>query len=128
MNNMVSTKNQEVVILVVDEESLVRRLVEKVLLKNGYAVQTASDGHEAVQLFLRQPERVALLLTDLTISRKSGIDLIQQVKKIKPELPVLAMSGDPSQWDKLPYGIFVLPKPFSIDALLGAVAQHLKAA
>ena len=124
---MVPMENQEVVILVVDEESLVRKLVEKVLSKHGYAVQTASDGHEAVQLFLRQPEKVALLLTDLTISR-SGVDLIELVKKIKPELPVLAMSGDASQWDELPDGIFLLSKPFSIDALLGAVAHQLKAA
>jgi DNA-binding NtrC family response regulator len=127
MDDMVPMENQEVVILVVDEESLVRKLVEKVLSKHGYAVQTASDGHEAVQLFLRQPEKVALLLTDLTISR-SGVDLIELVKKIKPELPVLAMSGDASQWDELPDGIFLLSKPFSIDALLGAVAHQLKAA
>ena len=117
--------NSAKIILVVDDEALVCRMITALLESHGYVVETATGGHEAAELFKRQPESIALLLTDLAMPGSTGIELIRKVKSIKPELPVVAMSGDFSTWQKDLGSVPCIEKPFTIRTMLKVVKQAL---
>jgi CheY-like chemotaxis protein len=116
------------VILVVDDEAAVLRMVCALLEAKGYTVQSADNGHKAAELFQRQPESIALLLTDLAMPGTSGIELIHKLKTINPELPVVAMSGDLTEWQKELGSVPCIEKPFTVRTLLRSIEQHLKPA
>lgn len=115
-------------VLVADDEITVRTLATAVLRRRGYGVSSAEDGQEALEVFEEQPEDIGLLLTDLNMPRKNGIELIRDVKAIKPEQPVVAMSGDLPQWRDQLGGTPTLEKPFTMKMLLNVVEQNLKPA
>jgi len=77
-------------ILVVDDEKEIRQLLQEFLEKNGYAVLTAEDGQQALQLAgARRPDMV---VTDLLLPKEHGIELMQAIKD-QFFLPIIAMSG-----------------------------------
>jgi len=77
-------------ILVVDDEKEIRQLLQEFLEKNGYAVLTAEDGQQALQLAgERRPDMV---VTDLLLPKEHGIELMQAIKD-QFFLPIIAMSG-----------------------------------
>ena len=115
-------------VLVVDDEPIVRNVAMAILEREGYHVQSAVDGQEAVELFEKQPESVGLLLTDLAMPRKNGFELIQEVRAIKPEQPIVVMSGHLPQEEKTLEGLAYVRKPFATQTLLDAVEEGLQAA
>jgi CheY-like chemotaxis protein len=115
-------------ILVVDDDPLVLRLVGSFLESKGYRVLTAANGEEAVGILKQQPDCIALLLTDLTMPVLSGVELIRSIKAFKPALPIMAMSADFTLWPEEDFkGIRCLEKPFTIPELLGSVELSLSA-
>jgi len=86
------TRGSEI-ILVVDDEEIVRLTAKNALERYGYAVLQASDGREAVELFRSQPDRIALVLLDLTMPVMSGEETLRQLQSLKPSVRVLLSSG-----------------------------------
>jgi PAS domain S-box-containing protein len=80
-------------ILVVDDEEIVRLTAQNSLERYGYKVLHASDGREAIELFRGQPDRIALVLLDLTMPVMSGEETLRQLKSLKPTVKVLLSSG-----------------------------------
>lgn len=78
-------------ILVVDDEVLVRLALESVLKRNGYQVLQAGDGDEALDIL--QSAHVDLLLTDLAMPGREGIETIIEVRRRFPGVKVIALSG-----------------------------------
>jgi CheY-like chemotaxis protein len=78
-------------ILCVDDEATPMMLRRFVLEKSGFCVLTAASGQEALQILEQQP--VDLVLTDLLMPGLSGSELAQEVKRRKPDLPVVLLSG-----------------------------------
>ena len=120
-------------ILLVDDESGIRDVGRKVLIKHGYNVLTAADGAEAVALFAEQPGRIHLVLTDIMMPRMEGFALIRALRKTNPHLKIIATSGLPqaagqadrtAELESLGVQHF-LQKPFSAEKLLGAIHQLL---
>ena len=84
-------------VLVVDDEEMVRRLAARMLLQLGYKVLEARDGHEAVKLLQRGPQRIAVVLTDLAMPGIGGRRLGETIASCWPQVQVLYMSGFPAQ-------------------------------
>jgi len=84
--------NGETVLLVDDERALVE-LCEDLLAELGYEPLGFSSPREALEAFLADPQRFDLVLTDHTMPEMTGIDLIRQIRAVRPDLPVLLMSG-----------------------------------
>ena len=80
-------------ILVVDDEPLVSRTARLALQRYGYTVLTAQDGREAVDLFRAVSSEIDLVLLDMTLPVMSGDVAFQELRAIRPEVRVLAMSG-----------------------------------
>jgi CheY-like chemotaxis protein len=78
-------------ILVVDDEPAVRSMIRNVLESDGYAVCEAVNGEAALRQLNGQP--VDLIVTDLVMPGKNGIDLILELKKKYPHISILAISG-----------------------------------
>ena len=80
-------------ILLVDDDAAVRTLVTAFLESAGYAVLIAADGVEGLRVFQQHQDSIALLLSDVTMPKMSGLQLADSVLTLRPELPVLLMSG-----------------------------------
>lgn len=113
-------------ILVVDDEILIRDMVRDILADAGYEVVLASNGLEALELLRR--ERFGLVVTDILMPEKEGVETIVEIKKSQPQMPVIAMSGGGRTGNLHPLKIarsagadVILTKPFEPDALVKAV-------
>ncbi|HEV7366772.1 MAG TPA: response regulator [Gemmatimonadales bacterium] len=84
-------------VLVVDDEEMVRRLAARMLLLLGYKVLEARDGHEAVKVLQRGPQRIGVVLTDLAMPGIGGRRLGETIAECWPQVRVLYMSGFPAQ-------------------------------
>jgi PAS domain S-box-containing protein len=117
-------------LLVVEDDPSVRRLVCEMLHRLGYRTLAAADGPTALQL-LRTRADVALMLTDMALpGGMSGAELVGQIRAQRARLPVLFMTGysnDAVANDQTATrGVQLLPKPFSRTALANAVLQALR--
>jgi two-component system, cell cycle sensor histidine kinase and response regulator CckA len=112
----------EEAILVVEDEDSVRRLVTRVLTGLGYRVRAAHSGKQALGLLTASEAPVDLVLTDVILpGGLQGDQLAQEVKALRPDLPVLFMSGYPRDAivhaGRLDLGVDYLQKPFTPDSL-----------
>ncbi|MDP2876459.1 MAG: response regulator [Holophaga sp.] len=78
-------------ILVTDDNAAIRTLLTEILEGNGHEVETASDGVGALKC--RQNQTFDVLITDIFMPEKDGIELIMEVKTRFPDLKVIAISG-----------------------------------
>ncbi len=83
----------EGVVLVVDDEPIMRKIATKVLKMCGYEVMVAEDGEKALEIFEKNHEKINLVLLDLLMPNKSGKDTYIEMKKIHPGVKVLVISG-----------------------------------
>jgi PAS domain S-box-containing protein len=81
------------VVLLVDDEAMVRDLGQKMLERLGFQVQTAADGEEACELFRQSPEIFCCVILDLTMPKMDGITTFRELKQINPRVTVLLSSG-----------------------------------
>lgn len=117
-------------ILVVDDDPVIRRTLYIALTNAGYDVLQAQDGEEATRLWLETgPD---LILTDIHMPRKSGLLLIQDLQAHGSSTPVIAMTdGGPTAnrkllgVAKLLGSVRTMPKPYSLDEMVKAVQQEL---
>jgi CheY-like chemotaxis protein len=80
-------------LLIADDEELVRRAGERMLSKLGYAVLTADNGASAIETFRRHRAEIALVLLDLVMPDMDGLETLQRLREIDPEVRVVLCSG-----------------------------------
>jgi PAS domain S-box-containing protein len=80
-------------LLLVDDEPNVRAAIEGILLTLHYKVDTGIDGNDGLRVFQRQPSSYQAALLDLTMPGMDGIALLKAMRRLRPDLPVLVMSG-----------------------------------
>ena len=117
-------------ILVIDDESQIRGLLRKVLERAGYTVTEAADGVEGCQAY--RTARPDLVITDLTMPEKNGIETIKELIAENPKVRIIAISGGGQRFPeyfldkaKQEGAVKLLKKPFRNDEVLTAVAQTL---
>ncbi|HEY6946025.1 MAG TPA: response regulator [Candidatus Acidoferrum sp.] len=116
-------------VLVVEDEPDVRALTCEFLQAAGYQVLTAADGEEGFEIGQRFEDEIDILVTDMVMPRMRGPELAKRLKRLKPELKVVYMSGyteEFSEGTSLLEGASFLQKPFSRDALLRQIHDSLK--
>ena len=117
-------------ILLVDDDDLFGDMVKKTLLHLGYAVVRAHNGNEALQLY--DPLKVDLVLTDLIMPDKEGLELISELRHAHPTVKIIAMSGGgrntPEEYlpiARLLGAVRTLTKPFEQEELAKALTDSL---
>jgi signal transduction histidine kinase/CheY-like chemotaxis protein len=116
-------------ILVVEDEEAVRKLVARILGGAGYRVLAAGDIDEAVSLVRSFEGAIDLLLTDVILPHANGKEVFERLRSMRPELPVLYMSGHAQdvlgQDGVIDDEVHFLPKPFSSTRLSCKVGEVL---
>lgn len=116
------------VVLLVEDEAMVRESARRLLGQRGYRVLVAADADEALAV-ASAAERVDLLLTDVVMPGRSGKELAAILAERRPALRVLYMSGYSqdviAHQGVLEEGVALVEKPFVADALLAAVRARL---
>lgn len=119
-------------VLVVDDESVLRNITQRVLEKFGYRVVLACDGAEAVEIHAELRGTIRLVLTDMLMPVMDGPATIAALLASEPTLPIIATSGlgARSTAEQVAHGQVraVLDKPFTADGLLRTVRKVLDAA
>lgn len=78
-------------ILIVDDDQPVREMLQQMLEKEGYTIETAADGNEAIRKFDNNPPD--LIITDIVMPDKEGLEIIRHFMREKPQTKVIAISG-----------------------------------
>ncbi len=85
-------RGKETILLAEDGED-VRRLIKEILVRYGYTVIEAADGEEAVRIFIKNSEKIDLLMLDSIMPGKNGRAVYDEISRMKPHIRVLFMSG-----------------------------------
>src|SRR5690606_7878453 len=80
-------------VMYVDDDEALVFLVQRLLRRRGYQVSGFTDPHEATAALRAEPQRYDLLVTDYNMPGYSGIDLVREARRIRPDLPVALASG-----------------------------------
>ncbi len=117
-------------ILAVDDEEAILRMVEGVLQRAGYTTLTATSASEALHLYEKHHERIRVVLTDIMMPFGDGRQLITMLYGQNPALPIIAMSGlatSEFQRETLKRGAQAfVAKPFSAEQLIETLGQLLR--
>ncbi len=122
-----ATYRGEGCILVVDDEENVRRTVGAMLEKIGFTVEVACDGREGVERFRADPDRFSVVLMDLTMPQMDGKQAFAELRRIRPQVRVVLMSG--FNEEEASSGLAgkrlagFLQKPFEFDSLVVVLSR-----
>ncbi len=117
-------------ILLVEDDEVVRDMIQFVLRSKGYRVHSANNGPEALEIWAKRGDEVDLLITDQVMPGKvTGVDLATRLRRERPTLKVIYVSGYGPEIERLDCReretVFVA-KPFDVKALTGAIRSLLK--
>jgi DNA-binding response OmpR family regulator len=112
-------------VLLVEDDATLARVLALVLTTAGYAVTHCPDGAEALRTFRASPNAVDVVVSDVTMPELSGDQLARALRDIRPNLPIILMSGSISELTLQRARVIgvaaVLQKPVGIDELVAAV-------
>jgi DNA-binding NtrC family response regulator len=116
-------------ILVVDDDTAVRTFVVRALTQDGHVVEQASDAQAALSTLDAMPD-LSLLITDVIMPGMDGVALAHEVRRRRPRLPVLLMTGYAAGKDQAsaasPVTHDLIIKPFSLRDICDKVASILR--
>jgi DNA-binding NtrC family response regulator len=78
-------------ILIVEDDSIIRSTTSELLRKEGYDVEEAGDGHQALELLKNQ--RFDLVITDFAMRRVNGLALVERIHSSSPDVPMILITG-----------------------------------
>ncbi len=113
-----------ITVLIIDDDIAVRKFVTDLLIARGYKVISAVNGIEGLKII--QKEKVDIVVSDLIMPEKEGIETIKEIKSSNPEIKIVAMSGSiyKDTFLKAAKGIGaheIVHKPFRNDEIIEAI-------
>ena len=125
------TGGHDELVLVVDDEAAIREALVGTLKANGYRAYTAEDGTDALALYFQRRKEIAVVLTDLSMGGMDGIELTRSLRKLNPDVRVIASSGHFQKENMTILGGLgvkhFLDKPYSAEKLLRTLSDALRA-
>jgi len=116
-------------VLLAEDEAEVRKLTKQILDDTGYKVIEAVNGEDAVDRFIENKDAIELLIMDVIMPKMNGKEAYDRIKKIRPNIRVLFISGYPAHFinknGMIDKGLDIIAKPVSPVALLKKVKEVL---
>ncbi|WP_341711291.1 response regulator [Erythrobacter sp.] len=115
-------------LLLVEDEDTVRAVAERALVRAGYTVTTACDGEEGLAAIANGKTEFDLIVSDVVMPAMDGPAMVRAIRKVKPRLPILFMSGYAEEQLRNEIDIdnmHFIPKPFSVQQINAKVAEVL---
>ncbi len=121
-------------VLLVDDDPMVLEVIKACLTHEKFEMITARNGEEGIRLFRRNEGKIALIVSDITMPKKTGIDLVREVRQGNTSIPILLISGDAEAARE--EALLSLPeprptllhKPFSLKELMEAMEKKFREA
>lgn len=111
-------------VLIVEDDPTMLDLLSTMIAGNGFTVYQAGSRAEALKL-LFQSLHVDAVITDFNLSE--GRDLVPTLRRMRPELPIIVLSGDPdTAYDVLGKANLILGKPIAVDQLVTALREVIQ--
>lgn len=116
-------------ILIVDDESRMRKLIKDFLAAKGYSILEAEDGEKALQIFEENSEKISLILLDVMMPKLDGWSVLRQIRQTS-KVPIIMLTARGEEQDEL-FGFELgvdeyISKPFSPKILVARVEAILK--
>ncbi|HOD75553.1 MAG TPA: response regulator, partial [Syntrophorhabdaceae bacterium] len=122
-------RGSETVLIVEDDEDF-RKVEAEMLTRLGYRVYAAADGMEGIALFAEKSEEIDLVILDVVMPRMSGRDALEGMRRIRPDIPSLFVTGYSLDGIHVNYildqDIEALQKPFSFDTLSRKIREVMR--
>lgn len=119
-------------ILLVDDDDTSRQVARRTLEQQGYCVEVARNGAEALEIYERDPDRFQLVITDLIMPVMDGVTLLNRLREHTPTLRAIAITGGFSRTEMKKAmeaeSVSYLLKPFGASDLMDAVRRALNTA
>lgn len=116
------------VVLLIDDERLVRYSITRLLNEDGCKVITADDGEQGLEQFLNHRREIDLVLLDMSMPRMNGAECFRWLREVDPDLPIICVSGyplDPATRQLMGGVVDTLEKPFDSRDLFRIMSQAL---
>ena len=125
---MVYTGGTETILIAEDDEP-VRKLTKETLERAGYKVIDAVDGDDAMEKFMEHKDEIQLLLLDVIMPKRNGREVYDEIRKIRPEVRVIFVSGYPADFIAtkgiIEEGLNYIAKPLPPNQLLKKIREAL---
>jgi len=113
-------------VLLVDDEPVILQTTTQVLVAFGYRVMVAGNGAEALEMVNLHRSKIEVVVTDMMMPVMDGRELVESLRAIEPDLPVITVSGLKAEKAIAGTGVkYHLAKPYSADGLLSVLAKVL---
>ena len=112
----------------IDDEQMILNMTDEMLGSYGYQVITAGNGREGAALYAGRAQHIDGVIVDMMMPQMDGLATIQALRRINPQVKILAMSGVPREGGDDPVRAMAqnfLPKPFTALMLLKALRELL---
>ena len=120
------------IVLIVENEQFVLRLLEKVLSEGGYQVLLAADGQEAIETYCRHKTEIDVVLLDVGLPKVDGASVFYKMKSENPDVRVIIVSGflEPELRTKMQQaGVqHFIDKPYMLDQLVETIQSLIETA
>ena len=119
----------DITVLVVDDESRMRKLIKDFLMQKGYHILEAEDGEKALQVFEENENKISLILLDVMMPKLDGWSVLRQIRQTS-KVPIIMLTARGEEQDEL-FGFELgvdeyISKPFSPKILVARVEAILK--
>ena len=120
----------ELNILVVDDESRMRKLIKDFLVQKNYNILEAEDGEKAIKVYNENKDKINLILLDVMMPKLDGWSVLRQIRQENKKLPIVMLTARAEEQDEL-FGFELgvdeyITKPFSPKILVARVEAILK--
>ena len=119
----------DITVLIVDEESRMRKLIKDFLMQKNYKILEAEDGEEALRIFQENEEKISVILLDVMMPKLDGWSVLRQIRQTS-KVPIIMLTARGEEQDEL-FGFELgvdeyISKPFSPKILVARVEALLK--
>ena len=119
----------DITVLIVDDESRMRKLIKDFLMQKNYKILEAEDGEEALRIFQENEEKISVILLDVMMPKLDGWSVLRQIRQTS-KVPIIMLTARGEEQDEL-FGFELgvdeyISKPFSPKILVARVEALLK--
>ena len=119
----------DITVLIVDDESRMRKLIKDFLMQKNYKILEAGDGEEALRIFQENEEKISVILLDVMMPKLAGWSVLRQIRQTS-KVPIIMLTARGEEQDEL-FGFELgvdeyISKPFSPKILVARVEALLK--
>jgi DNA-binding response OmpR family regulator len=115
-------------VLIIDDDKSILQILSKILRKNGFSVDTAQSGQEAMRKLAAKTYSAALI--DVRLQDTNGLDLLNQIQKIAPQMRKIILTGYPSDEDRIKAiergADYYLAKPVNSEKLVEIIRDKTR--